>query len=412
MFWRSWKGQIIRAIVIRGRPQTWRQIRDATRLRSESLNIALDELLGMAIVGKRKAGTYSVSRHIYKEYKTFLNAHVLFHDELLSECLGRIKKKLKMRIQTDKPQYVLNVNEEEYCKDLIPKYAYLVPELHKEDITSEIKEEEIKNRPTYETETYLVISIPFVGYSHFLKCQPSNYDQDPPMGIIEESRIILKYKISDFDKNRIEEIYNQDIEKIEKYLQWVKIDLVQHNSWIEENVKKLLTQRKKKLKKDEDLLKSLGLPKRKTSEISQKLISDDEKGLDWDFFVCHASEDKKSIVRELAEKLCKNGYKVWYDEFTLKLGDSLRQKIDYGLAHSRYGIVVLSVNFFEKEWPQKELDGLVAKERKEKKVILPIWHGVTKEDVEKFSPILAGRLAASTSKGLDYVIGEIIKAIE
>jgi len=366
----------------------------------------------MGIAEKSDDGTYRVRYEIYNEYKTFLNAHVLFHDELLSECLGRIKLNLEMRIQTDKPQYVLNVNEEEYCKDLISQFTYLVPELHKEDISSETKEEEIENRPTYETETYLVISIPFVGYSHFFKCQPSNYDQDPPIGIVEESRILLRYKVSDIDKNRIEEIYKQDIEKIEKYLQWVKIDLVQHNSWIEANVKKLLAQRKRKLEKDEDLLTSLGLPKRKALEISQKSILDDEKGLDWDFFVCHASEDKESIVRELAEKLRENGFKVWYDEFTLKLGDSLRQKIDNGLANSRYGLVVLSVNFFKKEWPQKELDGLVARERREKKVILPIWHGVTRENVEKFSPILAGRLAASTDKGLDYVIGKIIKAIE
>lgn len=288
----------------------------------------------------------------------------------------------------------------------------MVPELKKEEITSEIKEEEIRNRPTYETETYLVISVPFVGYSYLFKCQPSNYDQDPPLGIVEESQIFLKYKIGDFDENHIEEIYNQDIEKIEKYLQWVEIDLVQHDSWIEKNVKKLLTQRKRKLKKDEELLKSLGLPKRQTSEISNKSILDEEKGLDWDFFVCHASEDKKSVVRELAEKLRRNGFKVWYDEFTLKLGDSLRQKIDYGLAHSRYGIVVLSVNFFRKEWPQKELDGLVARERREKKVILPIWHGVTEKDVEEFSPILAGRIAAPTSKGLDYVVREIINATQ
>ncbi len=141
-------------------------------------------------------------------------------------------------------------------------------------------------------------------------------------------------------------------------------------------------------------------------------VQSDEEGLEWDLFICHASEDKDSIVRELATKLDENGFKVWYDEFTLKLGDSLRQKIDYGLAHSRYGIVVLSVDFFKKEWPQKELDGLVAREGKKTKVILPIWHGVTIEDVKKFSPILAGRIAVSTHKGLDYVVGEIIRAIK
>lgn len=65
----------------------------------------------------------------------------------------------------------------------------------------------------------------------------------------------------------------------------------------------------------------------------------------YDVFICHASEDKEAFVRELAEALSKY-LRVWYDEFSLSLGDSLRRKIDYGISHSRYGIVVLSEDFF------------------------------------------------------------------
>jgi len=149
------------------------------------------------------------------------------------------------------------------------------------------------------------------------------------------------------------------------------------------------------------------LPYSKSSSLTKTT-----KDLEHDCFICHASEDKESFVRELAITLSNKGLKVWYDEFTLTLGDSLRRKIDYGLANSRYGIVVLSKYFFEKKWPQDELDGLVARERLGKKIILPIWHGVTREDVERFSPILAGRVAVSTHKGLDYVVREIIRAIK
>lgn len=140
----------------------------------------------------------------------------------------------------------------------------------------------------------------------------------------------------------------------------------------------------------------------------------EDKGLkifsfEYDVFVCHAGEDKESFVRELVKKLTIKGLKVWYDEFTLLLGDSLRGKIDLGLSRSRYGVVVLSKSFFAKEWPQKELDGLVAREDGSAKVILPIWHGVTKKEVQSFSPILAGRFAASSDKGIDYVVSEILK---
>lgn len=132
----------------------------------------------------------------------------------------------------------------------------------------------------------------------------------------------------------------------------------------------------------------------------------------YDVFICHAREDKERFVRELAETLRKKGLRVWYDEFTLSIGDSLRREIDKGLSDSHYGIVVLSESFFKKDWPQRELDGLVAKEGNFNKVILPIWHGVTQEQVASFSPMLAGRLAASSDKGMDLVVKEILRAIK
>jgi hypothetical protein len=127
----------------------------------------------------------------------------------------------------------------------------------------------------------------------------------------------------------------------------------------------------------------------------------------WDVFICHASEDKESFVRGLADALRERGFSVWYDEFTLTLGDSLRRKIDDGLASSAYGVVVLSMAFFSKEWPQKELDGLVASEVDGRKVILPVWHNVGVNQVRQFSPILAGRLGVRTARGIDHVVAEI-----
>jgi len=135
------------------------------------------------------------------------------------------------------------------------------------------------------------------------------------------------------------------------------------------------------------------------------------KAIEWDVFVSHASEDKEVFARPLAEGLRRNGLKVWFDEFTLTIGDSLRRSIDRGLAHSRFGVVVISANFLRKEWPQKELDGLVAREVHGVKVILPVWHGISADQVRTYSPTLADRLAASSEKGLDYVIGELVRAI-
>ena len=129
----------------------------------------------------------------------------------------------------------------------------------------------------------------------------------------------------------------------------------------------------------------------------------------WDVFICHASEDKDTVARPLAEALQKKGLRIWYDEYTLKMGDSLRRTIDRGLRESKYGIVILSQNFFAKEWPQKELDGLAAREIDGKKVILPIWHDLTREDVLRYSPMLADRLAAKTKDGMGHVVDMVME---
>jgi hypothetical protein len=134
-------------------------------------------------------------------------------------------------------------------------------------------------------------------------------------------------------------------------------------------------------------------------------------GKEWDAFICHASEDKKDFADPFARQLRDSGLTVWYDVFSLKVGDSLRRKIDEGLTKSRYGIVVLSKHFFTKEWPQNELDGLMSREIAGTKVILPIWHNITAEEVRQHSPILAGRVAARSEHGLEKVIAEVREAM-
>lgn len=115
----------------------------------------------------------------------------------------------------------------------------------------------------------------------------------------------------------------------------------------------------------------------------------------YDAFISHASEDKDRLVRPLAKELSRRGFHIWYDEFALRVGDSLRRSIDQGLASSRFGIVILSKDFFAKQWPQYELDSLVAKEMDGRKVILPVWYGIDKAEVLSFSPGLADKVAAT-----------------
>ncbi|MFV0400731.1 MAG: TIR domain-containing protein [Oscillospiraceae bacterium] len=132
----------------------------------------------------------------------------------------------------------------------------------------------------------------------------------------------------------------------------------------------------------------------------------------YDVFISHASEDKDEFVRPLAQKLHDHRIAVWYDEFTLKPGDSIRRSIDIGIAKSRYGIIVLSKAFFAKQWPQWELDGLIHRlNQSECNIIIPIWHNISPHDVFEYSPSLADRIAIPSAKGLDLVASEIMKIL-
>lgn len=137
-------------------------------------------------------------------------------------------------------------------------------------------------------------------------------------------------------------------------------------------------------------------------------------GKRWDVFISHASEDKEAFVDPLAKALEASGLTVWYDKTVFTVGDRLRQKIDEGLAQSRYGIVILSHSFFAKQWPKEELEGLFAREiagAPGVKVILPVWHNVTKEDVIAYSPMLAGRYAANSNDGPGQVARQLRQAM-
>lgn len=148
----------------------------------------------------------------------------------------------------------------------------------------------------------------------------------------------------------------------------------------------------------EELTKNLEINIEKDQKLSQKgfyqqQYSDEE----FDVFISHATEDKESFVNGLVTDLKERGFSVWIDTVEMTWGDSLRASIDNGLINAQFGIVVLSEHYISKGWTQYELEGLFQREMSEGKLILPIWHDITKDQVMRFSPTLAGRKALSTA---------------
>lgn len=130
-------------------------------------------------------------------------------------------------------------------------------------------------------------------------------------------------------------------------------------------------------------------------------------------FISHDSRDKAAIAEPLAIKLLQLLCTVWYDEFSLKVGDSLREGIEAGLKECDKCILILTPNFLRNGgWAKREYDSIFTRELVEKRnVILPVWDKVSKKDVYEYSPILADRVAAKWSWGKDRVARKLLSAI-
>ena len=132
----------------------------------------------------------------------------------------------------------------------------------------------------------------------------------------------------------------------------------------------------------------------------QRKSEEQEATAMYDVFISHASEDKADFVNPLVEKLQDLGISVWYDTLELQWGKSLREQIDNGIKRSKFAILVLSKNFFKKQWPKRELDGILAKETISGTAPLPIWYNLTQEEVYEFSPTLSGIYSISDRKSV------------
>lgn len=132
-----------------------------------------------------------------------------------------------------------------------------------------------------------------------------------------------------------------------------------------------------------------------------------------DAFICHDSRDKEKFVRLLAYELSKRLVKVWYDEYSLTIGDSLVDKIDEGLRQCRFGIVIVSENFLtRKKWTNREFRSLITKEVDAgKKIILPIWLGVTRDQVAQYSLDLSDKFAFSSEEEIGVIADKIVAEI-
>jgi hypothetical protein len=355
---------------------------------------------------------------------------LLFTRVSIFDLLQLQQDSLKAEIKNLDGRVIEEHSEQELVQMLAAKYKLEVPVLEEEKASMSHREVEVdvsqdpmrfitdRGRPFYIKGTEITISVPFKGDPQMFQVKPSTFTLNPPRGEVRGHEISLKYIRSDNNAMAVKSEYQRAVQDVKQHLTWMEHSVGDFNSKVGQEVQSQLFQRKQVLTSAAEMVSAIGIPikhsapkpvsqPRAPEEAIRRSITSPKK---WDVFISHASEDKE-LVRPLAQALRDKGIAVWYDEFSLKLGDSLRSSIDYGLANSRYGVVVLSKSFFAKHWPVQELNGLSSKEAKGTKVILPVWHKLSADDVREFSPMLADKFASTSEQGIDQLVEDIVNAL-
>jgi hypothetical protein len=271
-----------------------------------------------------------------------------------------------------------------------------------------------RSRPLYIAGTEVRVAIPFHGDAGLFEVQPTMFTLNPPFGEVHDHELHLVFQLTDANFD-VDGAVCRTIGQVNQYLQSLQGSAGQLKSDIQQLVNAMIAKRTQERGTHSQIVAGLKIPVRQApptpAPTTARNGSAKEQQEEWDVFISHASEDKEVIATPLAEALRAKGLRVWYDDLSLRLGDSLRQSLDRGLAHSRFGVVILSARFFEKHWPQQELNGLATREVSGEKVILPVWHGVGFSEVRNYSPMLADRIAVQTKDGLEHVVQKIVEVV-
>ena len=287
------------------------------------------------------------------------------------------------------------------------------------------------SRPFFIKGTRITVHVPFSGDGELFDVRPSLFTLSPPRGRANKRELLLQYEFpNDSPPPELKQQLDRDLAEINKYLDSLRNSAIQLREQLLAIATTTWHERKTQFASRASVVSALGLPRRGSTvspqppssqaaqtstrprSATQAIPTSRTPNLrQWHVFISHASEDKEAVAKPLADALIKRGLHVWYDEYSLSVGDSLRQKIDEGLAKSEFGIVILSKNFLGKHWPQQELNGLSAREVGGKKVILPVWHDISRDEIVQASPSLADRLGVPTSLGMDQVVTALLKAM-
>ena len=117
-----------------------------------------------------------------------------------------------------------------------------------------------------------------------------------------------------------------------------------------------------------------------------------------DVFLCHAWPDRQADAKDAYDLLRGKGVSVWFSEVSLRPGTDMRVAIEKGLVSSRMGIVLVTPAMLEKLQADRSIANAELSALLRRNLLVPVMHGVTFEDLDQVSPMLASRGGFSTAE--------------
>lgn len=352
------------------------------------------------------------------------NPYLFAEDATIHDVVEHQRKGLLRALEELPGATILARPVDETVAEIVERFRIEVPVLDR-TATIQLPNEEVdidvsndpgrdfrRSGPHYVKGTALRIAVPFKGEAVLFKYGISPYNSPIPGEVTDES-VVLTYAAEHPDPVAVRNDFENRLSEIESMLQMVRGPVDEWNKKMPDLVRSRLLQRRSKLERDHSLSLDYPPAPQQPAPASPPNPGTPVVIQRYDLFLSHASEDKAAIARPLYSALVAEGVSVWFAEAVLELGDSLRRKIDEGLARCRYGVVILSPRFLAKQWPQRELDGLVARETASgEKAILPIWHELDRDTLMRYSPPLADRFAGRSEEGIPALVEKIVRVLK
>lgn len=347
-----------------------------------------------------------------------LPENLLFTGPDIYDFVEDQQKKLKKAYEALPDEKAL---DEQFVVEFKQSFMLDVPTLKPDEWTSEQKQ---IGQHSIEVVAY----IPFEGDPSVFNIRPSAMKGTVARGEIIGHELLIRVRQAapQFD---VPGYVKRELGEVQWRLESLRGSMEHMSQQLEITLRTCIQQRKRSIENRVQISENIGIPQRKKHAAAPQpptpIPVPDPKHAPpkaslhkkvqraWDVFMSHASPDKP-WVRGLVKALRANGVTVWFDEDSLEWGENLQRGINRGLINSRKAIAVLSQSYLaERKWTEAEISGLLARETLGEILILPIWQGITEEDLKKYNLILASRIAnVSDSDNYDVIVRAVLKALD